>query len=161
MTQAPPMHIPRAYPLRRSYAPESNASTENSESVPYASDPTYPYAGADYQPQYAPQSDYGHAPPAGDPYVPMPAASPAPGGAPYDTTSPQYHPGPDAPYEPPEQTRDRAVPQDSRSRLRKPFVSQGMDASDRRLHDSRAHHPLFRHSRCTGKRKALCVRLCT
>ena len=157
MPHAPPLHIPRAYPLRSYCAPKSNANTENSEPVgAYASDP---WAGADHQPQYASQSAYGHSPTAADPPVPMRGASPAPSGAPYGTTSLQYHPAPDATYEPHENTRALPVPQYSRSR-RKPLVSQRMAAPDPVLHDSRAHHPDFRHSRCTGNRKALCVRLC-
>ena len=124
MTEAPPLLISRAYPLRGSCAPQSNASTEDPEH------PTYPYVATDHHPQHAPHSAYGYAPNPADPSVPMPVASPAPSGAPYGTTSPQYHPAHEAPYEPPEQTRALDVPQNSRSRQRKPLVSQGMDAPD-------------------------------
>ncbi|KAI0300080.1 peptidase C14, caspase domain-containing protein [Multifurca ochricompacta] len=40
--------------------------------------------------------------------------------------------------------------------MRKPLLSQEVDASQPVRYDGRSH-PLFRHSRCTGRRKAVCV----
>ncbi|KAH9994617.1 caspase domain-containing protein [Russula vinacea] len=114
--------------------------SQNSEPVgPYMSMPSY-------QPSYAAQPTYGPAlTPAGAP-VSMRAPSPVPSGVPHDNFSPQYAPNIGAPFEPPVQTRA----------LRPPLVSREVDAPDPTRRDQRCH-PLFRHSRCTGKRKALCI----
>lgn len=137
-----------------SFAPGSYTSAENSEPVgPYMSMPSY-------QPSYAAQPTYGPAlTPAGAP-VSMRAPSPVPSGVPHDNFSPQYAPNIGAPFEPPVQTRAlRPVSNNPRARARQPLVSREVDAPDPTRRDQRCH-PLFRHSRCTGKRKALCVRVC-
>ncbi len=129
------------------------ANAENSEPVgPYVSVPTY-------QPQYAAQPTYGDAlTPAAAP-VPMRAPSPMPTGAPQGFSSPHYPPATGAPFEPPVQTRAlQPVGHNQRSHARQPLVSQEMDAPEQKRRDWRCH-PSFRHSRCTGKRKALCVRV--
>ncbi len=142
--------------------PESDAGTENSEPAgPYASVPTYSHPGADYQPPYATQPAFGPTHTPADASDPMRALSPRPTGASYPTASPQYPPTNGAPFEQPVQTRTLDVPQNSRSRARKPLISQEVDAPDPIRRDPRVHHPLFQRSLCTGRRKALCVRLCT
>lgn len=76
-------------------------------------------------------------------------------------SSPQYQPSIDAPFESPVQTRAlHPVPPNSSSHARQPLVSQEMDAPEQTHHDWRCH-PLFRRSRCTGRRKAVCVRAFT
>lgn len=136
-----------------SFAPGSHMRAENSEPVgPYASE-------SSYQPSYTAQPTYGHTlHPAGAP-MSMRAPSPVPSGLPHDNFSPQYPPTIGAPFEPPVQTRAiRPVSHNPRSRVRQPLVSREVDAPDPTRRDQRCH-PLFRHSRCTGKRKALCVRV--
>jgi hypothetical protein len=152
--------ISRVYPLPISCAPESHASTENSEPVgPYVSVPPYqpPYAQPSYeQPAYAHPS-YGppHTPEAAP--VPMPPPSPGPTGVPYGVPSPQYPSATGAPFEPPGQSRAlNPVGRNPRSRGRQPLVSGEMDAPEPKRRDWRCH-PHFRRSRCTGGRKALCV----
>lgn len=146
----------RVYHLPISHAPESHGSAENSEPVgPYGSVP--PYQPAYAQPAYAPQPAYGSAlTPAAGP-VPMPVPSPGPTGVPHGVPSPQYPPATGAPFQPPVQTRalNPAVGRDPRSQGRQPLASR--DAAQPKGHDWRCH-PHFKRSRCTGQRKALCVR---
>lgn len=68
-----------------------------------------------------------------------------------------YPPNIGGQFEPPVQTRAlRPVQNKQRSRARRPLVSQELDAPEPKRRDWRIH-PHFRQSRCTGKRKALCV----
>ncbi|KAF8483392.1 caspase domain-containing protein [Russula ochroleuca] len=124
---------------------------ENSEPVgPYASVPSY-------QPSYAAQPTYGPTLTTAAAPVHMRAPSPVPSGVPHGISSPQYPPSIGAPFEPPVQTRAlRPVSRNPRSLARQPLVSQEVDAPDPTRRDLRCH-PLFRHSRCTGRRKALCI----
>ncbi|KAI0247399.1 caspase domain-containing protein [Lactifluus subvellereus] len=110
------------------------------------------YATSEYQPQYAAQLGDGYAfapPPVAS--VPVPLPSPAPATVPRGIPSPLA-----ASVSMPGQTRALQVSQVPRSRGRKPLLSREVDAPDPPRRDWRSH-PLFRHSRCTGRRKALCV----
>ena len=137
------------YPSPISCPPWSHASAENSEPIgPDAS-------SLKYQPSYASQPTYGPTLTPAGASVPMRAPSHVPTGEPHGISSPQYPP---ASFEPPVQTRVlRTVSQNSRSYARQAPVSQQVDDSKPTHHDWRCH-PLFRRSRCTGQRKALCVR---
>ncbi|KAH9960608.1 caspase domain-containing protein [Russula dissimulans] len=86
----------------------------------------------------------------------MPSPSPAPTGETHGFPSPQYPPFTGSPLESSVQARAVHASQYTRSHMRKPLVSQEMDAPDPTRRDPRCH-PLFRHSRCSGRRKALCV----
>jgi hypothetical protein len=130
----------------------ARAENSNSEPVGYASGP--PFQPQYEHAQYAPYPSYGPTltPADGPP-------SPGPGGMPHGVSSSQYPPATGAPYEPPVQTRalHPAAP-NSRSHGRQPQVSAEKDASQPKRHDWRCH-PHFKRSRCTGGRKALCVRV--
>jgi hypothetical protein len=131
-----------------------------------------------FQPPYASQPPYGPTLTPADASVHMPEPPPMPTGVQYGsrTPSPQYPsdfggqfeppaqtralypPSVDGQFEPPVQTRAlHPVQNNPRSRARKPLVSQELDAAEPKRRDWRIH-PRFRQSRCTGKRKALCVR---
>ncbi|KAH9991956.1 caspase domain-containing protein [Russula compacta] len=135
MTPAPPLHLSR-----------------NSEPAgPDMSAPTFSYPSAEYQLPYAAQPAYG---PTFTPTAapePMPGPSDAPTGAPRRIPSPQYPPNTGAPFGS-EQTRALHASHKPGSHADKPPVSQEVDALE-----PKRHHPLFRRSRCTGKRKAVCV----
>ncbi len=139
MTPAPSLMISRVYPSPISRVPGSHAYTENSEPVgPYVSVPTY-------QPPYAAHPTYG------------PTLTPT--GAPVTRgiSLPQYPPATGAPFEPPVQSRaGHPVARNPRSHGRQPLVSQEMDAPQPKRRDWRCH-PHFKHSLCSGRRKALCV----
>jgi hypothetical protein len=163
-TPAPPLMISRVYLLPISCALESHASAENSEPVgPHVSVPPYqpPYAQQPYaQPPYAPQPTYGPTLTPAAASVPMPGSSPGPTGVPHGVPSPQYPPATGASFEPPVQSRAlQPVGRNPRSYGRQPLVSRGMDAPEPKpkRRDWR-RHPHFKQSRCTGGRKALCVR---
>ncbi|KAF8483394.1 Metacaspase-1 [Russula ochroleuca] len=98
------------------------------------SEPVGPYVSVpSYQPSYAAQpTDEPTLTPAAAP-VPMREPSPVPSGVPYSISPVQCPPTIGAPFEP-----------------------QEVDAPDPTRRDWRCH-PLFRHSLCTGKRKALCI----
>jgi hypothetical protein len=164
--------ISRVYPLPISCAPESHASAENSEPVgPYVSVPPFQpqYEQSQYeqpqygqpqhgQPQYATQPTYGSTlSPAAAP-APMLAPSPGSTGVPHGVSSSQYPPDTGSLFEPPGQSRAlNPVGRNPRSQGRQPPVSQQMDAPGAKRRDWR-FHPHFKRSRCTGGRKALCVR---
>ncbi|KAI9438501.1 caspase domain-containing protein [Lactarius indigo] len=132
--------------------------TEHSEPIaPYMLVPTTAYPASEYQQPYVTQPSYGPTlPPAATafPMPPTPAAT-----ASHGIPSPRFPPttrAPPAPSAPaPVQTRALRVPHISRSQPRKSLLAQEVDAkaTSYGLHS----HPLFRHSRCTGKRKAVCV----
>ena len=137
----------RVYLLTISRVPESHPSEENSEPL-----------GPPYQPPYAPHPSYGPTlSPAAVP-VPMPVPSPGPSGAPRGISSSQYPITTGDPFAPPAQSRAlHPVGRNPRSQGRQPLISHEMDAPEPKRRDWRCH-PQFKHSRCTGRRKALCVR---
>jgi hypothetical protein len=147
------MYVDSVYPPTISRAPGSHASAENSEPVgPYVSVPTY-------QPPYPAQPAYGPTLTPADASVPMPAPSPVPTGVPRRISSPQYPPTLGGPFKPPVQTRAiHPVLHNPRSHARQPLVLQELDAPQQTPRDWRGHLH-FRRSRCTGRRKALCVRV--
>ncbi|KAH9061199.1 metacaspase Pca1 [Lactarius vividus] len=121
--------------------------------------PTTAYTAPEYQQPYVTQPSYGPtlAPAAtAFPMPQTPAATPSHG-----IPSPRFAPITGAPPVPsataPVQNRALHVPHISRSQPRKPLLAQEVDAkaTSYGLHS----HPLFRHSRCTGKRKAVCNEL--
>ncbi|KAI9454194.1 caspase domain-containing protein [Russula earlei] len=126
---------------------------QHSEPVgPYVSVPTFPYPATGYQP---PQSAYGPTlTPAAAP-VPMPVPSLTPIGVPHGFSPSQYPSLTGVPPEPAVQNRAVHVSRYPRSHARKPLVSQEIDAPDP-TRGPRCH-PLFRQSRCSGRRKAVCV----
>jgi len=156
VTPAPPLLIQRVYLSLTSCAPNSDtSSSENSEPVgPYVSVPAFSYPATGYQP---PQPTYGPTLTAATISVPMPSPSTAPTGVVHGFPSPQYPSRTGTPLESSVQARAVYASQYTRSQMRKPLVSQEMDALEPTRRDPRCH-PLFRHSRCSGRRKALCVR---
>lgn len=136
--------------------------TENSEpSAPYMLVPATAYTASEYQQPYATQPNYGPtlAPAAAAFPIPVPSLTPA-ATASHGIPSPQFPPSTSAPHAlsapAPVQTRALHVPYITRSRPRKSLLAQELDAP-KATSDGRHSHPRFRHSRCTGKRKAVCV----
>jgi hypothetical protein len=118
-----------------------DANTEHPEPIaPYMTAPAASYTASGYQPQYATQAGPGYS------LAPLARSVPMP---PVPAKVPRSIPAP---------PRAAHVSQMSGSRARKPLVSQEVDAPERPRQDWRCH-PLFRRSRCTGRRKALCVRV--
>jgi hypothetical protein len=150
------MLISRKAPPFPSFAPMLKGSTENSEPIAsYTLMPTA-YTASEYQQPYVTQFSYG---PTLAPAFPRQVPSPTPiANAAHGIPSPRLPPvtgasrALSAPA--PVQTRALHVPHISRSRPRKSLLTHAPKATS----DGRHSHPLFRHSRCTGKRKAVCVR---
>jgi hypothetical protein len=141
VTPAPPMHI-----------------SQNSEPIaPYMLVPTTAYTASEHQQPYITQLGHG---PRFDPSptaFPMPLSSPTPATtASHGITSQQFPPTTSAPPAP-VHARTLHMPYITRSRPRKSLLAQELDAP-KATSDGRHSHPQFRHSRCTGKRKAVCVR---
>ena len=139
------------------------ARSENSEPIaPYMLVPTTAHTASEYQQPYKTQLGYeptlDHTPTA----FPIPLSSQtATATASHGITSQQFPHTTSAPTAPsapaPVQARALHMPYITRSRPRKSLLAQEVDAP-KATSDGRHSHPLFRHSRCTGKRKAVCVR---
>ncbi|KAF8269416.1 caspase domain-containing protein [Lactarius quietus] len=135
--------------------------SQNSEPIhPYMLVPTTAYTASNQQPHVT-QLNYGPTLTPAATAFPMPVPSPTPAAtATHGIPSPQFphttgaHRPPSAPS--PVQTRTLHVPYITRSRPRKSLLAQELNAPNT-TSDGRHSHPLFRHSRCTGKRKAVCV----
>jgi hypothetical protein len=124
--------------------------------APYESAPPFTHPPGEYQPPFPAQSEYDPAFSLAAADAPMPVPSPAPSGGSRGIPGAYYSPLAGPPSNPPVQTRGLRVSQSSRSHTRMPLITQEADARDPTRRDWRCH-PLFRHSRCTGTRKALCV----
>jgi hypothetical protein len=139
------------------------ARTENSKpNAPYMLVPTTAYTASEFQQSHMTHHNYEPTPDLAPTAFPIPVPSPTPAStAPHGMTSHQFPPttstshAPSAPA--PVQTRALHMPYLTRSRPRKSLLAQEIDAP-KATSDGRHSHPLFRHSRCTGKRKAVCVR---
>lgn len=123
--------------------------------------PATAYTASEYQQPYVTQPNYGHTRAPAATAFPIPVPSPTPAAtASHDILRPQFPHTSSAPHAPsapaPVQTRALHVPYITRSRPRKSLLAQELDAP-KATSDGRHSHPLFRHSRCTGKRKAVCV----
>ncbi len=157
------MLISRKYLLFPSCAPMLKGSTENSEPIaPYMLVPTTAYTASEYQQPYVTQPSYGPTLSPAATAFPIPVPSPTLAAtASHGIPSPRFPPttsAPPAPFAPaPIQTRALHMPHSSRSRPRKSLLAQEVDAPGAKSYGLHSH-PLFRHSRCTGKRKAVCVR---
>ncbi|KAI0260772.1 caspase domain-containing protein [Gloeopeniophorella convolvens] len=139
-------------------------TSHNSEPVgPYVATPI-PYPAPGYQ-QYVVQPGYVLAPAPATSPMPVPMPSPAPGMIPRSIPSPQYPASAGVPntfaMSTHVQTRSLHVPHALRSHGRQPLLSQEVDAAPQHAPQHTRFegltHPLFRHSRCTGRRKAVCV----
>jgi hypothetical protein len=138
------------------------ARTEDSEPIaPYMLVPTTTDTASEYQQPYMTQHSYGPTPDPAPTAFPMPVSSPTPATtAAHGITSQQFKPTSTLPAPSASalvQTRTLRMPYITRSRPRKSLLAQELDAP-KATSDGRHSHPLFRHSRCTGKRKAVCVR---
>ncbi|KAH9173848.1 caspase domain-containing protein [Lactarius sanguifluus] len=132
--------------------------SHNSEPIaPYMLVPTTAYTASEYQQPYVTQPNYGPPLTPAATAFPMPRISAAT--ASHGIPSPRFLPTTGAPPAPsataPVQNRALRVPHFSRSQPHKSLLAQEVDAkaTSYGLHS----HPLFRHSRCTGNRKAVCV----
>ncbi|KAI9457643.1 caspase domain-containing protein [Lactarius psammicola] len=145
VTHAPPMLI-----------------SQNSEPIaPYMMVPTTAYTASEYQQPYVTQPSYGPTLAPAATAFPMPVPSPTPAAiGSHGIPSPRFPPTTSAPPAhsalAPVQTRALHVPHISRSRPHKSLLAQEVDASKATSYGLHSH-PLFRHSRCTGRRKAVCV----
>jgi hypothetical protein len=154
------MFISRKYLPFPSFVPMLKGSTENSEPIAsYMLVPATAYTASEYQQPYVTQPSHG---PTLAPAFPRPVPSPTPtANAAHGIPSPRFPSTRSAPPalspSAPVQTRALHVPHISRSRPRKSLSAHAPKATS----DGRHSHPLFRHSRCTGKRKAVCVRAST
>ncbi|KAI0288297.1 caspase domain-containing protein [Russula brevipes] len=138
-------------------APMLLTSQHSEPMAPYDSTPPFTHPPGEYQPPFPAQSEYDPAfSPEAAADAPMPVPSPAPSGGQRGIPSSYYSPLSGSPSNPPAQSRGLRVSQSSRSHARMPPMTQEADARDPTRRDWRCH-PLFRHSRCTGARKALCV----
>lgn len=139
------------------------ARSENSEPIaPYMLVPTTAYTASEYQQPYMTQLGHESTLNPTPTAFPMPLSSQtAAATASHGITSRQFPhttsapPAPSAPA--PVQARALHMPYITHSRPRKSLLAQEVDAP-KTMSDGRHSHPLFRHSRCTGKRKAICVR---
>lgn len=159
VTPAPPMLSSRVYTSFPSFAPMLKGSTE-SESNAYMMVPITAHTASEYQQPYATQLGYGPTP-----TFPNPVPSPTPAAnAAHGIPSPRFLPTANAPpaLSTPAlvQTRALHVPHILHSQPRKSPLAQGV-GPQKATADGRHSHPLFRHSRCTGHRKAVCVRVPT
>jgi hypothetical protein len=127
VTPAPPMHI----------------SQNSKPNAPYMLVPTTAYTASEFQQSHMTHHNYEPTPDLAPTAFPIPVPSPTPAStAPHGMTSHQFPPTTSTSHAP-------SAPAPS-------LLAQEIDAP-KATSDGRHSHPLFRHSRCTGKRKAVCV----